>query len=562
MAEELNVNPFKEYLDICPPDATYLSAGSVDQILTCISNKIEFDVLKTARNQTCIAILADETCDEGNLEQFSIFGKFPFNGSTEHYLGIVNVENITAEGLMGTISNLLIAKGIDIEKVIFVAFDGCNTMSGSVKGVQRLFRHQSVYSIYVNCRNHKLALCFKLVMKDYSILQETDACLVSFAKLFEYSAQKDNVLRNIQEVKGEKVLEPIKPSVTRWLSHKDSCVRIFHRYESYIDALDQIYTKTKDPQVFGVRAILLKPEVVAMIVILCDILSVTNKLSLILQSSDVNFTKLPVYVDSTINALQSIVDCLDKDSGKSLEYFSKIDSFFEVISERNQLGRRLRNLTDIDKFDKDVFMSGTIKPLVQDLINEIKEAMHVEPVLQAFGVLDPRNLPDNIEELIGYGEAEITELSKHYGTALQDTYKRHTKTGTPILDGPKLVAEFNSFKHQMYALKQRVSDTDKVEFARDILGHFEKEPVLKGIYGNLYQIYLLSQVIPLSTACVERCFSQLKLIKTSLRTRLSNKTLDHLLRLNHSSFISLPEQTWEDIVDGFKNFGPDRRIDL
>lgn len=226
------------------------------------------------------------------------------------------------------------------------------------------------------------------------------------------------------------------------------------------------------------------------------------------------------------------------------------------------MGRRLRNLTDIDKFDKDVFMSGTIKPLVQDLINEIKEAMHVEPVLQAFGVLDPRNLPDNIEELIGYGEAEITELSKHYGTALQDTYKRHTKTGTPILDGPKLVAEFNSFKHQMYALKQRVSDTDKVEFARDILGHFEKEPVLKGIYGNLYQIYLLSQVIPLSTACVERCFSQLKLIKTSLRTRLSNKTLDHLLRLNHSSFISLPEQTWEDIVDGFKNFGPDRRIDL
>lgn len=114
----------------------------------------------------------------------------------------------------------------------------------------------------------------------------------------------------------------------------------------------------------------------------------------------------------------------------------------------------------------------------------------------------------------------------------------------------------------MYALKQRESGTDKVEFARDILRHFETEPVLKGIYGNLYQVYLLSQVIPLSSACVERCFSQLKLIKTSLRTRLSNKTLDHLLRLNHSSFISLPEQTWEGIVDGFKNFGPDRRIDL
>ncbi|CAG2198702.1 unnamed protein product [Mytilus edulis] len=224
LAEELSVNPFKEYLDTCTcsADATYLSAGSVDQLLTCISNKLEIDILETARNQSCIAILADETCDEGNLEQFAIFGKFLYQGSTEHFLGIVNFDNITAEGLMDTIYEFLLAKGIDIEKVMFVAFDGCNTMSGSVKGVQRLFRHQSVYSIYVNCRNHKLALCFKHVMKGYSILQETDASLVSFAKLFEYSAQKDNELRNIQEVKGENVLEPIKPLVTRWLTHKDS----------------------------------------------------------------------------------------------------------------------------------------------------------------------------------------------------------------------------------------------------------------------------------------------------------------------------------------------------
>ena len=73
-------------------------------------------------------------------------------------------------------------------------------------------------------------------------------------------------------------MEPIKPSVTRWLSHKDACVRIFHRYESYIDALDQIYTKTKDPQVFGVRAILLKPEVAAMIVIFATFLALQTNL--------------------------------------------------------------------------------------------------------------------------------------------------------------------------------------------------------------------------------------------------------------------------------------------
>ncbi|CAG2234077.1 unnamed protein product [Mytilus edulis] len=100
-----------------------------------------------------------------------------------------------------------------------------------------------------------------------------------------------------------------------------------------------------------------------------------------------------------------------------------------VIAERNSLGRRLRNLTDMDKFDMDVFMNRTLKPLINDLINEIKEAMQVEPVLQAFGVLDPRNLPDNIEDLLGYGEADISVLSNHYGTAFRGHYQKAQKNG-------------------------------------------------------------------------------------------------------------------------------------
>ena len=69
-------------------------------------------------------------------------------------------------------------------------------------------------------------------------LQETDSCLVSFSNLFEYSAQRSNIVRNGQDVKGQTVLMPVKPSLTRWLSHKNCCIRMFDRYESFIDALD------------------------------------------------------------------------------------------------------------------------------------------------------------------------------------------------------------------------------------------------------------------------------------------------------------------------------------
>lgn len=101
-------------------------------------------------------------------------------------------------------------------------------------------------------------------------------------------------------------------------------------YESIIDALDQIYSKTTDPQVFGVRAVLLKPTVITMIVILCDILTETNKLSLLLQSDDVNFTKLPGYVQSLISSLSGIDEALNTNKGQQLEYLSKIDSFLDI----------------------------------------------------------------------------------------------------------------------------------------------------------------------------------------------------------------------------------------
>lgn len=227
LGNDLEFTCLREHLK--KSDITYLSAGSVDQLLTCISNKIESDTLNTLNNEVCFAIMADETCDEGNLEQFAVYCKIAYEGSTEHYLGIIQVENNTAEGLMTALSDFLIAKGIGIKKAMFVAFDGCNTVSGSVKGVQRLFTHQSVFLLYVNCRNHKLALCFKHLIKKYKEVQETDSCLVSFSNLFEYSAQRSNIVRNVQNVKGQTVLMPVKPSVTRWLSHKNCCIRMFDR---------------------------------------------------------------------------------------------------------------------------------------------------------------------------------------------------------------------------------------------------------------------------------------------------------------------------------------------
>ena len=56
-------------------------------------------------------------------------------------------------------------------------------------------------------------------------------------------------------------------------------------------------------------------------------------------------------------------------------------------------------------------------------------------------------------------------------------------------------------------------------------------PTLYPAFPNLVQLAALSLVLPVTTATVERTFSDMKLTKPQLRSRLGEDTLDQTLRL-------------------------------
>ena len=98
---------------------------------------------------------------------------------------------------------------------LFVAFDGANVMSGDISGVQRI-RHLSPHCIYINCRNHRLALIFAHLLKKHDILLDVDALLVSLRKLFHYSPMKQQIFIEIQEdVYFINILKTLKAYVAR-----------------------------------------------------------------------------------------------------------------------------------------------------------------------------------------------------------------------------------------------------------------------------------------------------------------------------------------------------------
>ena len=150
-------------------------------------------------------------------------------------------------------------KKIDKTKICFSSLDGTNAMSGERKGLQRCIRHVSPFAVYMNCRNHCLALCLVHLLKFYSELESLDKLLLSLWKLLEYSSVKQAVFENAQKVKDLKLLKILKACTTRWLTHRETSACVTSRFKQVIAALDTLTNEKHDDDAKDIRDQLLSP---------------------------------------------------------------------------------------------------------------------------------------------------------------------------------------------------------------------------------------------------------------------------------------------------------------
>ena len=139
-------------------------------------------------------------------------------------------------------------------------------MSGEQKGLQRLIRHTAPHSQYLNCRNHRLALCLVHLIPCYQKLQ-LDGVLLSLWKTFKYSSIKQAIFEQAQPASKLKPLKILKSCTTRWFIHGESCIRIISRFHPLIDALDVIFFERGDTEAKGVRDQLLEPNLLLMLLL-------------------------------------------------------------------------------------------------------------------------------------------------------------------------------------------------------------------------------------------------------------------------------------------------------
>ena len=73
--------------------------------------------------------------------------------------------------------------------------------------------------------------------------------------------------------------------------------------------------------------------------------------------------------------------------------------------------------------------------------------------------------------------------------------------------------------------------------------------MIKTLFPNLSKIGAICLSIPVTKASVERSFSQMKLIKTRLRSSLNDKSLSNLMKIALESPDELTDSHLEEVVN-------------
>ena len=139
-----------------------------------------------------------------------------------------------------------------------------------------------------------------------------------------------------------------------------------------------------------------------------------------------------------------------------------------------------------------------------------------------------------------------------------------SKSPTIVLDGESHVAESPLFtpdfvrglESELEPVLQNIVQHSLWKTFSDVIKGFLTDVVLSIRFPHHNRLFQLAVTFPLGTACVERCFSKMKLIKNRLRSSMQEPHLDDLMMISSElpldASFRIPDEFLDEIVEGYR----------
>jgi hypothetical protein len=277
-----------------PGNAKYTSKDMQNELLALMAKMVQKNIADEVRESGEFCIMADETKDCRKIEQMSVVIRYFLKDAVyESFIGFIPISDLSADGLSSELISQMEKLGLDYRmKLVGQGYDGASVMSGKHAGVAALIKNKAPFASYVHCHAHRLNLvlvdCVKTVPQaaEFFVLLENLYVFVSGSFVH---ARWMEIQR--QMFPNEQPRELQRLSDTRWACRYAACKSVRDRFPALLHLLHELEADRNAKRAVEARSLLCAIDFrfVLTLEFFCDILGKTYSLSVMLQSSTVDF---------------------------------------------------------------------------------------------------------------------------------------------------------------------------------------------------------------------------------------------------------------------------------